>query len=190
MWVYNNAAIQTLEDVVERSTGEDFADFAETNLFTPLDMEVEFARDVAGNPSTYFGLQAGCLDLARLGLMVSRGGAWGSEQIVSSEFIDETISPSTPLNAGYGYLWWLNADDGWVQPDPTLDDEGVFFPEAPLDAYLAGGLGGQTLLVLPQQDSIVVRLGDASASADATSDIVDVLAAGTLDALGQTPGEG
>ena len=109
VWVYNNAAIQTLEEVLQRATGADVGDFAEEFLFRPLGMDVRFLRDLAGNPSAYFGLQAGCADMARFGLMVSRQGDWGGEQIVSDEYLAEATTPSTELKNTYGYLFWLNA---------------------------------------------------------------------------------
>lgn len=164
VWVYNNAAIQTLEEVLERATGQDVEAFANEYLFGPTGMDVTFGRDPAGNPATYFSLQAGCLDMARFGLLALEGGQWGGDQVVSSTFMDAATSPSTDLNAAYGYLWWLNAEDGWVHPDPRRDTSAAFWPDAPADAFAALGLGNQVVAVLPSQDLVVVRLGGRSAA--------------------------
>ena len=183
VWIYNNAAIQTLEKVVSRATGEDFSDYAQANLFEPLGMNVEFARDAAGNANAYFGLQAGCLDMARLGLMMQNGGEWGGEQVVSEEFVEEAITPSSELQSAYGYLWWLNADGGWVHPDPRKDTSGSYWEGLPLDAYGAMGLGTQMLLVMPEDNLMVIRLGGTSAEEGAGGNLVENLGAQALAAL-------
>ncbi|MGI9604048.1 MAG: serine hydrolase domain-containing protein [Acidimicrobiales bacterium] len=185
VWVYNNSAIQTLEEVVQRATGTDFGDFAQEHLFGPLEMGVEFARDPAGNPGAFFSLQAGCLDMARLGLLALEDGRWGSQQVVSAPYMAEATTTSNQLNSAYGYLWWLNADAGWVHPDPRRDTSGAFWPDAPSDAYAALGLGQQVLAVLPSQNVVVVRLGSSSAAGaqGAAGELVNDLAGLTADAV-------
>jgi len=179
VWVYNNAAIQTLEEVLERATGQDVAEFAAEHLFDPIGMDVEFGRDPAGNPATFFSLRAGCLDMARFGLLALEGGRWGTDQVVSADYMAAATSPSTDLNAAYGYLWWLNARDGWVHPDPRRDTSAAFWPDAPLDAYAALGLGNQVVAVLPSHDLVVVRLGrrDAAGAEGPAGVLINDLAA-------------
>ena len=65
--------------------------------------------DGAGNTITFMGLQTTCLDLARFGLLMLQGGSWDGEQVVSGDYVARaTAVSSTELNAGYGYLFWLN----------------------------------------------------------------------------------
>ena len=48
-------------------------------------------------------------DFARFGLLYLRRGSWDGEQVVSADFVEQaTAVSSTELNAGYGYLFWLN----------------------------------------------------------------------------------
>jgi CubicO group peptidase (beta-lactamase class C family) len=50
-WAYNNAGVQTLEQVLQSSTGEDVATFAKEHVFDPLGMtHTSMGRDKAGNP--------------------------------------------------------------------------------------------------------------------------------------------
>ena len=69
-------------------------------------------------------------------------------------------------------LWWLNrngpligplASDAPGQPTPFV---GRPAPEAPADLFTAQGLGGQTLLVDPGSETVVVRIGQFQASPD------------------------
>lgn len=142
-WDYNNSAIQTLERVLEVSTGEDMEAFAQERLFEPIGMTSRIRRDGAGNPLAFMGVQAGCEDMARFGYLFLRGGRWGDEQIVPSEWVTEaTAAPSQDLNERYGFLWWRG------------------FEGLPDDAYAALGLGNQIVLVLPSQDMVLVRIGN------------------------------
>lgn len=162
-WEYNNSAIQTLEEVLQRATGQEVADFAEANLFGPLGMDVHYALDSEGNTPTFMGLQAGCADMARFGWMARNNGEWAGEQVVSSDYMIEATQPSQELNNGYGFLWWVNEFGGWE--------------DAPTDAYAALGLGDQVTLVIPSLDMVVVRIGAVSGSADYDGFFVNDLAA-------------
>jgi CubicO group peptidase (beta-lactamase class C family) len=146
-WDYNNSAIQTLEAVLERATGQDVEAFARENLFDPIGMTSAIKRDDAGNPLTFMGTQASCLDLARFGYLFLRGGRWGDRQVVPADWVVDATTPSQALQTTYGYLWWLNQDG-----DPQ-------WPDLPEDAYAALGLGGQVALVVPSWDMVVTRMG-------------------------------
>ncbi len=166
-WVYNNAAIQTLEEVMEASTGEDLADFAEARLFGPTGMsKSSIIRDQAGNPLTFMGVQSTCRDMARYGVLALNQGNWDGTQIVSEDWMEQaTGQPSQDLNAAYGWLWWLNRPGPTVDPSQfdnegnPIPQEGPRVPEAPEDMYWASGLGGQYIVVDPGSGVIVVRLG-------------------------------
>ncbi|MBK5221840.1 MAG: beta-lactamase family protein [Acidimicrobiia bacterium] len=153
VWAYNNAAIQTLEEVLERATGTPVAEFAEEHLFDPLGVESTMTTDTAGNTLAFMGLQTTCRDLARFGLLYLRGGEWDGDQVVSESFVAEAIAPSTELNPNYGFLWWLLGDAGATAPGQTdLTDDSP-------SGYAAIGLGNQLVVVYPDTAVIVTRLG-------------------------------
>ncbi len=160
-WVYNNSAIQTLEAVIERSTDQDMEEFAQENLFGPIGMSSTIMRDRAGNPAAFMGVQASCRDAARFGYLFMRDGWWDGEQIVSSDWVEEATSASQDLNTTYGYLWWRNSEGRRLNPitDDPIDDGSRWWPDAPLDAFAALGLGDQMVLVLPSEGIVVTRIG-------------------------------
>lgn len=168
VWAYNNAAIQTLSAVLEGATGQAPADFADDVLFEPIGMaHSHLGTDAAGNTLTFMGLQTTCLDLARFGYLMLRDGAWDDEQVVSSDFVEAaTGTPSTPLNAAYGYLWWLNHEGPISSPlaattgagDGTTR-EGRLAPGVPADAFWALGFHNQIVAVVPSEGVVAVRMG-------------------------------
>lgn len=165
-WEYNNAAIQTLEQVLEGATGEPVTSFLEERLLDPIGMaSSSLTTDPAGNAHTFFGLQSTCRDLARFGWLVVQGGTWGEEQIVSEEWLDLSLTSSQDLNPAYGYLWWLNEPTEQAQtatdPNPSCDadERGPLAPGAPDDLVWALGLAGQVVQVHEASRTVLVRLG-------------------------------
>jgi CubicO group peptidase (beta-lactamase class C family) len=162
VWVYNNAAIQVLEAVLERATGTDVNSFAAEHLFGPLGMSTTISTDLAGNTLAFMGAQMTCRDMARFGLLHLRLGDWNGTRIVSEEWVTEATSPSTSLNPGYGFLWWLfgtASADAQVETAPGQPTVSPGF-----EGYAAIGLGGQVIAIVPEHDIVVTRLGPASAA--------------------------
>jgi CubicO group peptidase (beta-lactamase class C family) len=150
-WVYNNAAIQALDAVLEEAVGMPVTEFAEQELFAPLGMGAEIKADATGNALMFMGVDASCRDLARFGLLFERDGEWDGEQVVSPEWVAEATSPSTELNPDYGLLWWLSRDD------PELPAEA-----AGMEVFAGLGLQNQTVAVFPEHGIVVSRLGAAT----------------------------
>ncbi|QIK76762.1 serine hydrolase domain-containing protein [Nocardioides piscis] len=172
-WAYNNAAIQVLDRVLAKATGQPTDEFAEEQLFEPLGMShTRLTRDASGrSTNVFFGMQTTCLDIARFGQLFLDKGVVDGRRLLPRRFVTASVGrSSTPLNAAYGYLWWLNrpgelrgaldAVDPTGQPVEPRD--GTLVPGAPSSLYAALGLGGQTLMVDPRSRTIVVRIGALS----------------------------
>ncbi len=159
-WVYNNAAVQTLDAVLRTATGEEPADYAAERLFGPLGMTHTWMTgdDSGRSTNVFFGLQSTCPDLARFGTLFAQEGQWNGVQVVPKAWVEEAVgAPSQRLNAAYGLLWWLNRK-GSVEP-PGGADTDQLVPRAREELFAAQGLGGQVVLVDPRSDTVVVRLG-------------------------------
>jgi CubicO group peptidase (beta-lactamase class C family) len=179
VWNYNNAAIQTLDAVISRATGMPTAEYARTRLFEPTGMRTTMTKDPTGNTMTFMGAKASCLDLARFGYLLLQGGRWGDRQVVPSEWVAEATAPSTELNRAYGFLIWLN-QPGLVKTPTGGEVQGPIWPDAPLGTFAALGLGGQTVLVLPDQGLVVTRVagvqGGVGQQGQAAGQILRILA--------------
>ena len=97
---------------------------------------------VSGGSHWGGGMYISTRDLARFGLLYSRGGLWGQRQILASDFIKQSFSPGQ-VNRNFGLLWWLNTDRKLY---PTLPDTGV----------CAYGVGSNILWIDPAVDLVVV----------------------------------
>ena len=175
VWAYNNSAIQTLQPVVHGATGDDVAAFARSRMFAPLGMrDTEMTDDASGSTQMFEGLHSTCRDLARFGVLFLDRGRWGSERIVSTDWVDAaTGRSSTELNAAYGYLWWLNREGVLAGVRAATSVEGAadasrargrLVPGAPASMFWALGLGNQVVQVDPGSGTVVVRLGPARSS--------------------------
>lgn len=97
---------------------------------------------VSGGAHWGGGLWISALDLARIGLLVLRGGTWGGRQVVSRRWLGELWTPSR-VKPEYGLSWWLN-------------DTGAVWPRAPRTGRCARGNGGNHLLwVDPARDLVI-----------------------------------
>ena len=87
-------------------------------------------------------------DWARLANLYLQDGVWNGERILPEGFVRfvSTLAPAWEADRRpiYGGFFWLNGDGS--------------FP-APKDAYYMSGVGGQTVLIVPSHDLVVVRLG-------------------------------
>jgi len=85
-------------------------------------------------------------DWARLGNFYLQGGVWSGERILPEGTFVSTLAPAWAADNRpiYGAFFWLNGDGQYP---------------VPRDAYYMAGAGGQTTLIIPSHDLVVVRLG-------------------------------
>jgi CubicO group peptidase (beta-lactamase class C family) len=87
-------------------------------------------------------------DWARLANLYLQDGMWNGERILPEGWVRfvSTLAPAWEADRRpiYGGFFWLNGDGSYP---------------APKDAYYMTGVGGQTTLIVPSHDLVVVRLG-------------------------------
>jgi CubicO group peptidase (beta-lactamase class C family) len=166
VWSQNLPAIELLNPILQAATGQDPADYAREKLFEPIGAtNTRMTQNAHGVTWMHMGLDTSCRDAARFGYMFLRQGNWNGRQIVSEEWVEDATSPSQDLNAGWGYMWWLNhpgslvSIDNVLTPDYDEPTDLQLMPEAPEDMYWALGFGGRYIQVHPATDTVVVRLG-------------------------------
>ena len=100
-------------------------------------------KSVTGGGHSGAGLFISTEDMARFGLLFLNDGVWNKNRLLSSQWIQEAITPSTP-NVNYGFMWWLNKQGSryW---------EGVGE-----DVFYAAGFGGNFIIVDRANDLVVV----------------------------------
>lgn len=100
-------------------------------------------KSVTGGGHSGGGVFLSTYDQARFGLLFARNGQWNKQQIISKDWIKQATT-SSPANASYGYMWWLNKGSRkWSQ----VEDQDVFY---------AAGLGGNFIVVDQKKDLVVI----------------------------------
>jgi len=137
---YATLGIQILAGIIEKATGEKCIDFANENLFLPLEIpehklhgdsskEDQFAffmnktprrnewySDPQGTVTAGWGICLTARDLAKMGELVLNDGLYNGRRILSEKYLREMTAPHVKLderfgNMNYGYLWYKPYDD-------------------------------------------------------------------------------
>lgn len=145
-FAYSSGVSELLGYTFQRVTGQDIETYAIEHLFKPLGFRDHYWKHTPlGLVDTQGGLYLRLHDLAKIGDTYLHDGMWNGRRIVPSDWIRQSTTPSTDARLGmkYGFQWWL-------------------IPYGPAQgrlAWAALGLGGQRLLVLPEEKIILVFTG-------------------------------
>jgi len=129
--------------------GQEYLSFPQRALFDKLGIRtMVIETDPFGNFLGQ-GYEVGSgRDWARLGNLYLQDGLWNGERILPEGYAKfvSTLAPAWAADQRpiYGAFFWLNGDGRYP---------------IPRDAYYMSGAGGQTTLMIPSHDLVVVRLG-------------------------------
>ena len=129
--------------------GEDYLSFPQRALFDKIGIRtMVIETDPFGNfLGQGYELGSG-RDWARLGNLYLRDGLWNDQRVLPEGYAKFVSTPAPAWKADgrpiYGAFFWINGDRT--------------FP-VPKDAYFMAGAGGQTTLIIPSHDLVVVRMG-------------------------------
>jgi len=146
--------------------GDEYLSFPQRVLFDKLGIRtMVIETDPFGNFLGQ-GYEVGSgRDWARLGNLFLQGGVWNGERILPEGYTTfvSTLAPAWAADNRpiYGAFFWLNGDGQYP---------------VPRDAYYMAGAGGQTTLIIPSHDLVVVRLGHYRGESYATSGFTKALA--------------
>jgi CubicO group peptidase (beta-lactamase class C family) len=154
-WCYSSASYLILSQVVRNAVGggpDGVLAFARRELFGPLGMVgVRLDFDATGTPvgSTY--MLAPARSWARFGLLYLDDGVVDGQRILPAGWVRYSTMPSP--GTGYGAGFWTERLGQAANPH----EWGL--PGIPADAFMARGILGQYVVVVPSKNLIVVRLG-------------------------------
>jgi CubicO group peptidase (beta-lactamase class C family) len=99
--------------------------------------------------------------MARFGLLNLNNGIWDDTPILSDDTFKTAMrNSSQDLNQSYGYLWWLNGKESYMVPGSRIVSPGYLIPNAPASTYAGLGKNDQKLYLVPDQNLVVIRLGN------------------------------
>ena len=169
---YSSGVSELLAYIFEKETGQDIEKYGANYLFTPLGMEYYWKRTPLGVIDTEGGLFLKNSDLAKIGYLYLNDGKWDGQQIVSKEWVKQSLAPFITAEEGfkYGYKWWLM---------PRPGRQGYI--------WMGRGFGGQRLMVFPEENMISVFTGweilkDPASDSELVSRILPAVRAPKCDA--------
>jgi len=157
-FLYSSGDSNVLSAALKTMVGDKaYPDYPWTALFEPLGIrsavwETDGSGTFVGSSYAYMSAR----DLARVGLLMQRGGRWQDKQLLPKAWVDFNLAPfahhqSKEVNEVAGGQWWLNH---------TADNTPRPWPDAPPDTFAALGHWGQAMYVVPSARLVIVRYAD------------------------------
>lgn len=139
---YVTANTDALGWVVQRASNRHLAELISTEIWAKLGAERDayVITDLNGTAWMGGGLNTTLRDAARFGLMMSQEGSINGSQVVPASFVkdiqENAIDTGLPGNH-YRNQWWV-------------------YPQ--WNAFAARGVAGQTIVIVPEQELVIVKL--------------------------------
>lgn len=149
LWTYNGGGTDLLGNIIERASKKSLEAFAREALFGPIGItNLEWKTyPKNGKIAAAAGLRLRPRDAAKIGQLVLNRGQWKGQQIVSADWIAQSIAPRFQAvgffgsTMFYGYQWWMGRslaggkEIKWVA---------------------AFGWGGQRIFIVPELDLVMM----------------------------------
>lgn len=160
---YSNASSQLVGIVLERATGKRYAQYLSERFWQRLGAptaQVWLDRE-GGMARTFCCLYTTARSWLRVGRLILDGGRVDGQQLVPESWIRAMTTPA-PTNPNYGLQIWLGSPPG---KERRYNDRTVKAfhsePFAREDMIYIDGFGGQRVYILPSEQLIIVRTGEA-----------------------------
>jgi len=141
---YASGDTQMLAMVIEKATGKKLYNYLTESFWKPLGCENATLWQLDSEEhdlvKAYCCIASNAKDFARFGKLYKDYGKWNGKQLLDSVFVAKSITPRFKESPEYGYGWWLKKHIG-------------------KDFFMMRGHLGQYVIVQPEDNVIIVRLG-------------------------------
>ena len=148
---YSSGDTQLLGMVIEKATNTNLSEYLRNNFIIPMGFENQALWQLdskeSGMEKAYCCFASNAKDFARFGKLYKNNGKWNNEILLDSAFINKATNPVFDTSPYYGYGWWLYNYNG-------------------KKVFTMNGHRGQFVIVFPEEDIIIVRLGDKNQEGD------------------------
>ena len=146
LYYYSNSDVMLAGEIMEITSLMKLDDYLDQKLGSIVNADYQWWEDEVGNSLGYCCIDATPRDFGKFGLIFARNGEWDGQQLIPESWIE--LSTSLALNGEYGYYWWpIDGHDGFV----------------------AKGLHGQTIAVIPEENLVIMRFGNYSRLGDGST---------------------
>lgn len=155
---YQSSNQLVLAYIIEKATGKTLSEYASEKLWKPLGAKNDALWSVDkknGMEKAYCCFNTNARDFSRIGLLYLHNGEFNGRRIVSEGYVKKSIEPILLKDEDgftvdyYGYSWWLATVDG-------------------MKIFYARGILGQFIIVIPDKNMVIVRLGKKKADRGVT----------------------
>lgn len=151
---YLSGNTELLGMAIEKATGKKLANYLSDAFWQPMGAEQEALWQVDDTEhqlvKSYCCIASNARDFARFGKLYKDHGKWNGQQLIDSTFVAQSVSARFEDSPQYGYGFWLSNH---------LDKE----------LFVMRGILGQYVIVSPEDDVIIVRLGHQRGGTTGTS---------------------
>jgi len=148
LWTYNGGGTELLGNIIEQVSKKPLEAFAREALFQPLGItDVEWKAYKNGKIAAAAGVRLRPRDAAKIGQLVLNRGQWNGREIVSADWIAQSITPRFQAvgyfggTLFYGYQWWMGRS---LAGSSEIKWVGAF------------GWGGQRMFIVPELDLVMM----------------------------------
>jgi len=143
-YLYLSGNTQLLGMLISQAVGANLSEYFSESFWKPMGAKEDALWQVDskanGMEKTFCCFATNAKDFARFGKLYKDHGKWNGEQLIDSSYVALSTRPRFEKSPEYGYGWWLS----------EIDDKPLF--------AMRGHLG-QYVIVIPEDNLIVVRLG-------------------------------
>ncbi len=130
--------------VIEKAIGKDLATYLSESFWKPLGMADDalwqLDSEESGMEKAYCCIASNARDFARFGKLFKDNGKWNGEPLLDPKFVEIVTKARFEESPQYGYGFWLSDFNG-------------------KEIFCMRGILGQYVIVIPEDDLIIVRLG-------------------------------
>ena len=143
-FAYKSGDTQILGIALQRATKKSLAELLSQYFWKPMGAEHPALWQVDsrknGIAKAYCCVASNARDFARFGKLYLQHGKWDNVQLLDSAYIQKSVQPTFKDSPEYGYGWWIG----------NYKEKQYYY----MDGHL-----GQYVIVIPDDQLIIVRLG-------------------------------
>lgn len=141
---YLSGNTQLLGMVIEKATGKTLTNYLSESFWKPLGMSEDalwqLDDEESGMEKAYCCISSNARDFARFGQLFKNDGIFEGKRILPESFVKIATRPRFAASPQYGYGFWLS-------------------DHLNKDIFVMRGILGQYVIVIPDDDVMIVRLG-------------------------------
>ncbi|MBU2949765.1 beta-lactamase family protein [Tamlana agarivorans] len=141
---YLSGNTELLAMVIEKATNKTLSNYLSEGFWQPMGASDDALWQVDDSKNrlakAFCCISSNARDFARFGKLYKNYGKWEGKQILDSAYVVKSVTPRFKEGPEYGYGWWLKKQNN-------------------KDFFMMRGHLGQYVIVQPEDNLIIVRLG-------------------------------